>query len=114
MLLNFPLTKFSPLIYLVLALYSNFLTVVAAKKSKELRLIEPRPYPDDIQFPPDELYNAINFTDLSTRRVEIKAIFVKPCYFTKKIEKRGGCGLEKGKPALIDVRFTGRGEILGC
>ena len=58
------------------------------------------------QFPKESVdFKSIRFDDLSTKRVTITAIFVKPCYYSKKTEKNGGCAFGKNDVPTLDVRF---------
>ena len=104
------MTKFLKLTFLAIFLILASLTFpTQAKKSKERKSVAPRPHPT-VLIPPEEGFFHINFTDYSTRRVTVTAVFVKPCILTRTVEGKGACGLIIGEEAFIDVRFQVKGQ----
>lgn len=96
------------LIVLCLFLFfaSNSSQILVADRVKNLKLRNVLDEPIELN------YNSINFTDLSSRRAQIKAILISPCYKTANTETRGSCGLKAGEPATLDIRFTLKSKMM--
>lgn len=84
-----------------------FLSFINCKK---LNLVQRQINPNEFQHIIPENYRPVNFTDLSTRRVNITGIFISPCYETPMSKITNGCGFVLGQEAIIDIRFKVKGK----